>query len=232
MTQSFRDAIQAAARAEPAVGDPYERFLRRRRRSRGLRTLLGVVVAAFTMIGFVRVFPGGTGATPNDGFIPGGELAPGLEPFERIEVEPLALTVYVPDDWHAQRSTGALRIGPDLSTPAPHAFEMRFGALDPCAVEACTAIGTAVTQPETLRAAGIVATPASLQVGALSQDVTQLRFPDRSDDAIAPWCAGCSGYYAEIGRGNLPLLVLARDEATLRAHRTMLAAILENLQVG
>jgi hypothetical protein len=233
MTGSFRDAVQRAARGEPAVGDPYARFLRRRRRSRGLRTLLGVVVAAGTMFGFVRVFPGGTGGTPNDGFIPGAEVQPPIEPFERFSHEPLALEMLIPSDWLRTRDETSARIGPSLAASgAPDEIELRFGALGACEVEECVALADAVADPEDARAKGVRIEPATLRIGSLSEEAHAIAYDADEGDAIAPWCTGCVGYYAELGTSDLPMLILARDERTLRANRDLLDQILRTVTVA
>lgn len=234
MTQSFREAIQAAARAEPAVGDPYARFLRRRRRSRGLRTLLGVVVASMTMFGFVRIFPGGTGVTPNDGgFLPGNETQPGFESYQRFDVEPLALSMLVPAAWTTQATAETARIGPALSEDGrPATIEVWFGQFDECDSDACTPLSEAIEDRASLHAAGVTASDAVLHVGSLPMDVTRLRFPSRGSDAIAPWCSGCVGYFGEVGAAGLPMLVLARNDAVLTQQEPQLRTILRTVYVG
>lgn len=226
MTQSFREAIQAAARAEPAVGDPYERFVRRRRRSRGMRTLLGVVLASLTMIGFVRIFPGGVGVAPNDGFFPGNEVQPGFEEYQRFHAEPLALTIDVPRAWSTRSGSTSARVAaPD------DAVEIRFGAIGGCRVEECVPIATALERPDLLRELGVRTEPETLRIGSLSASVTEIRFPSTPTTAIAPSCAGCLGFYGEIGTSRLPMLILTR-EAALREHADLLDEILRTIQVG
>lgn len=233
MSENLRDALQAVAGAEPAVGDPYERFMHRRRRSRGLRVLFGVVVAAGTMFGFVRVFPGGTGAVPNDGFIPGTEVQPGFEPYERFNAEPLALTMLIPSAWEREVTEDAARVGPALADAStPSSFELRFGDLGACPVARCTPLAAALEDPSVLDGAGVRAAPKSLHVGSLTADATEVRYPARHSTAIAPWCAGCVGYYAEIGRNDLPMLIIAPSEASLRANAELVNLVLRTVRAG
>jgi len=233
MSENLRDALQAVASAEPAVGDPYTRFLHRRRRSRGLRTLLGVVVAAGTMFGFVRVFPGGTGAVPNDGFIPGTEVQPGFEPYERFNAEPLALTMLIPSAWQREVTDGAARVGPALADGVtPSTFEVRFGDLGTCPDEACTPLADALEEPSVLRASAVRTFPKVLQIGTLTQDAVEVVYPNRRDGAIAPWCSGCVAYYAELGAHALPMLIIAPSEASLRANDALLAQVLRTVHAG
>lgn len=230
MSDGLRDAIQAAARAEPAVGDPYERFLRRRRRSRGLRTLFGFALAALTMFGFVRVFPGGAGVTPNEGLFPGAPVQPGFDPYEVFESEPLAVSLLIPSEWRTEALPSSARVGPVLSdTATPDGLEIRFGDLGGCAATDCVALADAVERPGVLRSAGIDAREKVLRVGSLSQPATELRFPDRADDAVAPWCAGCVAYYAEIGPQELPMLIVAPNEASLQANSSLLRLVLRTV---
>ena len=233
MSENLRDALQAVAGAEPAVGDPYERFLHRRRRSRGLRVLLGVVVAAGTMFGFVRVFPGGTGAVPNDGFIPGTEVQPGFEPYERFSAEPLALSMLIPSAWEREVTVDAARVGPALADVAtPSTFELRFGNIGACPVERCTPLAAALEDPSVLRAAGMTASPDTLHIGSLTHDAIAVSYPHRHSTEVAPWCAGCVGYYAEIGRDDLPMLIIAPSEASLQANERIVSLVLRTISAG
>jgi hypothetical protein len=234
VSESFKDAIQAAARAEPAVGDPYERFLRRRKASRGLRTMLGVVVFALTMFGFVRVFPGGTGATPNDGFIPGAELQPGFDPYQEFEADHLALAMLIPAEWQTEITKQGARVGPSLADSfegVPNEVEVRFGQMQECASDQCVPLHLALSDPTRAQKSGVSVIARSIRIGPLTEQAIEVQYPNRDDATVAPWCSGCAAWYSEIGPAQLPMFVVAPDLATLREHGSIVFSVLETLQL-
>lgn len=212
MSPSFRDALHQAARAEPAVGDPYARFLRRRRRSRGLRVLFGLVLACVTLVGFIRIFPGTTGLAPDDGFFPGGQPEPGYEEYQEFSSQALGFEMLVPRTWRTQETATVAR----TFDPA-RSFVIQLGELPGCATKPCTPLPDVLEDADAIAAHELDVRESRLRIGSLPRTVTEIRFPRTQSTAVAPWCSGCIAFYAELGSHDLPLLILTRAEALQRS---------------
>ena len=235
MSDSIKERLEAAVRAEPPVGDPYARFLRRRRVSRALRTMSGFVLAAITMIGVVRIFPGGTGGIPDEGLFPGQPGEPPFETYRLFQAADVGVRMYVPGEWQGVALQDTARVGPALGdgNGRPAELELRFGQVAVCDRDPCTPVGELVADPAAAQAAGLRLERATLPLGSVRVDAHRLQFPRAGDAArVGPRCPGCVGYYAELGSRRVPLLILAPNEQALAAADATLDAVLRSLVVA
>lgn len=232
MSDSIKARLEAAARMEPAVGDPYTRFVKRRRLSRAFRTATGFVLALVTMIGFVKVFPGVDGGTPDDGIFPNEGIDPGLTPFRQFEAANIGVRMYIPENWKSLAEGETARIGPDLrSVDQIGDVEIRFGDLGACKTEPCWSLSELVSDRAAAKRVGLRVDEMSLQVGSVRVTAHQIEFPAKDAGSISPNCPGCVGFYSELGTEGIPMLVLASDMGTMSGVREIVDLVLETVRV-
>lgn len=233
MSDSIKRRLEEAVRTEPAVGDPYSRFLRRRRSARALRTLSGFVLAGVTLFGFVSIFPGGTGGTPDSGFIPNDPVQPGLQPLKSFEASELGVRLFIPEDWQTMAFDDSARVGPSLADGSSvENLEIRFGELGECGREDCTPLTDLVEDPQAANSAGLRMSKVNVRVGSVRVEAMEVTFPATGAAAIAPRCAGCVGIYAELGSDRVPMLVIAESPSVMESSASMLAEILQTISVS
>jgi hypothetical protein len=227
---SFREALRAAARGEPGVGDAYTRFVHRRRRRRGMRFLSGLVVGAIVTVGFVQVYPGVDGGVPQQGFIPGSEVDPAIGAVREHSTD--TFTVRYPSSWSLDDDHGLFRLTrllPD-SMAHPGGVEVWFG--ESCADRDC--FWPAMSEaPATVASQGGVRIEASaIKAGSVRSEALLMRYPVVSETLAYPWCSDCVilRYDSPLGK-ELPVLIVGPNETAIRQAEEEIAYILASLEL-
>lgn len=230
MSASFREALRAAARGEPSVGDAYTRFVHRRRRRRGLRFLTGLAVGAIVTAAFVQIYPGVDGGVPQQGFIPGSEVDPAIGAIREHSTD--TFTVRYPSHWSLDEDHGLFRLTrllPGDST-RPGGVEVWFGKS--CEDRDCfwPALSDA---PATISSQGEVRIEASaIKAGSVRSQALLMRYPLVDEPLTYPWCSDCVmfRYDSPLGK-QLPVLIVGPDETSVRQAEDEIAFILASLDI-